>query len=60
VRFYHHLLPVITLYGILFLETRSQNTEKLSVNQAATVLLNFLQQAKEDGELGHIAAYGNG
>ncbi|XP_041709818.1 spexin prohormone 1-like [Coregonus clupeaformis] len=31
-------------------QTRSQNTEKLNVNQAATVLLNFLQQAKEDGE----------
>ncbi|XP_019898206.2 spexin isoform X2 [Esox lucius] len=33
-------------------QTRSQNTEKLSVNQAATILLNFLQQAKEDGEEG--------
>lgn len=31
-------------------ETRSQNTEKLSVDQAATVLLNFLQQAREGGE----------
>nr|XP_046185046.1 spexin prohormone 1-like [Oncorhynchus gorbuscha] len=38
------------VYDTLHLETRSQNTEKLSVNQAATVLLNFLQQAKEDGE----------
>ncbi|KAM9705610.1 spexin prohormone 1 isoform 2-T2 [Menidia menidia] len=28
-------------------QTRSQNTEKLSVDQAATVLLNFLQQARE-------------
>lgn len=33
-----------------FAETRSQNTEKLSVDQAATVLLNFLQQAREGGE----------
>lgn len=32
-------------------ETRSQNTEKLSVDQAAAVLLNFLQQAREGGEL---------
>lgn len=31
-------------------ETRSQNTEKLSVDQAASVLLNFLQQAREGGE----------
>uniref|UniRef100_A0A672IK85 Spexin hormone n=1 Tax=Salarias fasciatus TaxID=181472 RepID=A0A672IK85_SALFA len=31
-------------------ETRSQNTEKLSVDQAATILLNFLQQAREGGE----------
>ncbi|KAM4615615.1 spexin prohormone 1 [Polymixia lowei] len=38
------------VYDTLHLETRSQNTEKLSVNQAATVLLNFLQQAKEEGE----------
>lgn len=31
-------------------ETRSHNTEKLTVDQAATVLLNFLQQAREGGE----------
>lgn len=31
-------------------ETRSQNTEKLSVDQAATVLFNFLQQARDGGE----------
>ncbi|CAJ1055730.1 spexin 1 [Xyrichtys novacula] len=30
-------------------QTRSQNTEKLSVDQAATVLLNFLQQARGEG-----------
>nr|XP_046235122.1 spexin prohormone 1 [Scatophagus argus] len=34
------------VYDTLHLETRSQNTEKLSVDQAATVLLNFLQQAR--------------
>uniref|UniRef100_A0A3P8WK52 Spexin hormone n=1 Tax=Cynoglossus semilaevis TaxID=244447 RepID=A0A3P8WK52_CYNSE len=28
-------------------KTRSQNTEKMSVDQAATILLNFLQQARE-------------
>uniref|UniRef100_A0A3B5ACI5 Spexin-like n=1 Tax=Stegastes partitus TaxID=144197 RepID=A0A3B5ACI5_9TELE len=28
----------------------SQNTEKLSVDQAATVLLNFLQQAREGAD----------
>ncbi|XP_044041899.1 spexin prohormone 1 isoform X3 [Siniperca chuatsi] len=38
------------VYDTLHLETRSQNTEKLSVDQAATVLLNFLQQAREAGE----------
>ncbi|XP_049616611.1 spexin prohormone 1 isoform X1 [Syngnathus scovelli] len=32
------------VYDTLHLETRSQNTEKLSVDQAATILLNFLQQ----------------
>ncbi|XP_074554715.1 spexin prohormone 1 isoform X2 [Halichoeres trimaculatus] len=31
-------------------QTRSQNTEKLSVDQAATVLLNFLQQAREGAD----------
>uniref|UniRef100_A0A3Q3W0H8 Spexin hormone n=1 Tax=Mola mola TaxID=94237 RepID=A0A3Q3W0H8_MOLML len=35
------------VYDTLNLETRSQNTENLSVDQAATVLLNFLQQARE-------------
>ncbi|KAM8883718.1 spexin prohormone 1 isoform 1-T1 [Synchiropus picturatus] len=38
------------VYDTLHLETRSQNTEKLSVDQAATVLLNFLQQAREGAE----------
>ncbi|KAM9824562.1 spexin prohormone 1 [Neosynchiropus ocellatus] len=38
------------VYDALHLETRSQNTEKLSVDQAATVLLNFLQQAREGAE----------
>uniref|UniRef100_A0A3Q3AG14 Spexin hormone n=1 Tax=Kryptolebias marmoratus TaxID=37003 RepID=A0A3Q3AG14_KRYMA len=38
------------VYDTLHLETRSQNTEKLSVDQAAMVLLNFLQQAREGGE----------
>ncbi|CAJ1055731.1 spexin 1 [Xyrichtys novacula] len=37
------------VYDTLHLETRSQNTEKLSVDQAATVLLNFLQQARGEG-----------
>ncbi|XP_054880225.1 spexin prohormone 1 isoform X2 [Poeciliopsis prolifica] len=31
-------------------QTRSQNTEKLSVGQAATVLLKILQQAREGDE----------
>ncbi|XP_049330991.1 spexin prohormone 1 isoform X2 [Astyanax mexicanus] len=31
-------------------QTRSQNTENLSVSKAATVLLNFLQQVKEEGD----------
>ncbi|KAM4523108.1 spexin prohormone 1-like isoform 3-T3 [Fundulus diaphanus] len=31
-------------------DTRSQNTEKLSVDQAATVLLKFLQQAREGAD----------
>ncbi|KAI4905688.1 hypothetical protein NFI96_012259 [Prochilodus magdalenae] len=38
------------VYDSLHLETRSQNTENLSVSKAATVLLNFLQQVKEEGE----------
>lgn len=37
-------------FVFFLIETRSQNTEKLSVDQAATVLLNFLQQAREGGE----------
>lgn len=42
---------IICVSGVSSLsETRSQNTEKLSVDQAATVLLNFLQQAREGGE----------
>ncbi|CAF96759.1 unnamed protein product, partial [Tetraodon nigroviridis] len=38
------------VYDTLHLETRSQNTEKLGVEQAASILLNFLQQARERGE----------
>uniref|UniRef100_A0AAQ4PBL3 Spexin hormone n=1 Tax=Gasterosteus aculeatus aculeatus TaxID=481459 RepID=A0AAQ4PBL3_GASAC len=38
------------VYDTLHLETRSQNTEKLSMDQAAAVLLHFLQQAREGGE----------
>ncbi|KAM7366789.1 hypothetical protein PAMP_014733 [Pampus punctatissimus] len=38
------------VYDTLHLETRSQNTEKLSVDQAATLLLNFLQQAREGAD----------
>ncbi|XP_030636122.1 spexin prohormone 1 [Chanos chanos] len=38
------------VFDSLHLETRSQNTENLSVSKAAAVLLNFLQQAKDDGE----------
>ncbi|XP_068611600.1 spexin prohormone 1 [Brachionichthys hirsutus] len=34
------------VYDTLHLETRSQNTEKLNLDQAATVLLNFLQQGR--------------
>uniref|UniRef100_A0AAQ4NRQ3 Spexin hormone n=1 Tax=Gasterosteus aculeatus aculeatus TaxID=481459 RepID=A0AAQ4NRQ3_GASAC len=39
------------VYDTLHLETRSQNTEKLSMDQAAAVLLHFLQQAREGGEV---------
>uniref|UniRef100_A0A3B3CKU9 Spexin hormone n=1 Tax=Oryzias melastigma TaxID=30732 RepID=A0A3B3CKU9_ORYME len=39
------------VFDTLHLETRSQNTEKLSVDRAAAVLLNFLQQARDGGEL---------
>ncbi|KAM4523107.1 spexin prohormone 1-like isoform 2-T2 [Fundulus diaphanus] len=38
------------VYDTLHLDTRSQNTEKLSVDQAATVLLKFLQQAREGAD----------
>ncbi|KAF7651483.1 hypothetical protein LDENG_00110350, partial [Lucifuga dentata] len=38
------------VYDTLHLETRSQNTEKLSVNQAAAMLLDFLQQARDGGD----------
>ncbi|KAJ8392312.1 hypothetical protein AAFF_G00076760 [Aldrovandia affinis] len=39
------------MYDTLHLETRSQNTEKRNVvSQAAAVLLEFLQQAREEGD----------
>ncbi|XP_062864789.1 spexin prohormone 1 [Trichomycterus rosablanca] len=38
------------VYDSLHLETRSENTENLSVSKAATVLLKFLQQAKDEEE----------
>ncbi|XP_051911914.1 spexin prohormone 1 isoform X1 [Hippocampus zosterae] len=38
------------VYDTLHLETRSQNTEKLNVDQAATILLNFLQQARDGAD----------
>ncbi|KAM6986233.1 spexin prohormone 1 [Aplochiton taeniatus] len=38
------------VYDSLQLETRSRNSEKLLVNQAATILLNFLQEAKDETE----------
>ncbi|XP_054608958.1 spexin prohormone 1 [Dunckerocampus dactyliophorus] len=38
------------VYDTLHLETRSQNTEKLSVDQAATILLNFLQQSRDGAD----------
>uniref|UniRef100_A0A3B3S390 Spexin hormone n=1 Tax=Paramormyrops kingsleyae TaxID=1676925 RepID=A0A3B3S390_9TELE len=38
------------VYDTVHLETRSQKAEQLSVSRAAAVLLNFLQQAKEEGE----------
>ncbi|XP_077449824.1 spexin prohormone 1 isoform X2 [Stigmatopora argus] len=38
------------VYDTLHLETRSQKTEKLSVDRAAAVLLDFLQQARDAGE----------
>ncbi|RVE56223.1 hypothetical protein OJAV_G00219140 [Oryzias javanicus] len=38
------------VFDTLRLETRSQNTEKLSVDRAAAVLLNFLQQARDGAD----------
>ncbi|XP_072310173.1 spexin prohormone 1 [Eucyclogobius newberryi] len=38
------------VYDTLHLETRSQNTEKLSVDEAASILLNLLQQARQGVE----------
>ncbi|XP_068163670.1 spexin prohormone 1 [Antennarius striatus] len=38
------------VYDTLHLETRSQNTEKLNLDQAATVLLNLLQQARNGAD----------
>ncbi|XP_053505740.1 spexin prohormone 1 [Ictalurus punctatus] len=37
------------VFDTLHLETQNENTENLSVSKAATVLLNFLQQAKDEG-----------
>ncbi|KAI5093942.1 spexin, partial [Silurus meridionalis] len=36
------------VFDTLHLETQNENTENLSVSKAATVLLNFLQQAKDE------------
>ncbi|KAA0720999.1 Spexin Spexin hormone [Triplophysa tibetana] len=38
------------LYDTIRLESRSQNTENLSISKAAAFLLNVLQQAREDSE----------
>uniref|UniRef100_A0A8C6X020 Spexin hormone n=1 Tax=Neogobius melanostomus TaxID=47308 RepID=A0A8C6X020_9GOBI len=38
------------VYDTLHLETRSQNTEKMSVDDATSILLNLLQQAREGAE----------
>ncbi|KAK7895690.1 hypothetical protein WMY93_021015 [Mugilogobius chulae] len=38
------------VYDTLHLETRSQNTDKLSVEEASNVLLNLLQQARQGVE----------
>ncbi|XP_051974575.1 spexin prohormone 1-like [Xyrauchen texanus] len=38
------------LYDTIRLESRSQNTEDLSVSKAAAFLLNVLRQAREEGE----------
>lgn len=46
----HDELLLMCLFVCFLSETRSQNTEKMSVDQAATILLNFLQQAREGGE----------
>ncbi|KAJ8381915.1 hypothetical protein SKAU_G00026930 [Synaphobranchus kaupii] len=37
------------VYDTIHLETRSQNTEQRRVSQAASLLLDFLQQAREEG-----------
>ncbi|XP_016390450.1 spexin-like [Sinocyclocheilus rhinocerous] len=39
------------LYDTIHLESRSQNTENLSISKAAAFLLNVLQQARDEGEL---------
>ncbi|KTG40886.1 hypothetical protein cypCar_00001062 [Cyprinus carpio] len=38
------------LYDTIRLESRSQNTENLSISKAAAFLLNVLQQARDEGE----------
>ncbi|XP_035280807.1 spexin prohormone 1 [Anguilla rostrata] len=38
------------MYDAIHLETRSQNTEQRRVSQAASVLLDFLQQAREEAD----------
>ncbi|KAM8907677.1 spexin prohormone 1 [Spinachia spinachia] len=39
------------VYDTLHLETRRQNTEKLSVDQAAAVLLHSMQRPRQGGEV---------
>ncbi|XP_065124709.1 spexin prohormone 1 [Paramisgurnus dabryanus] len=38
------------LFDTIRLESRSQNTENLSISKAAAFLLNVLQQARDDSE----------
>ncbi|KAI7791638.1 spexin prohormone 1 [Triplophysa rosa] len=38
------------LYDTIRLESRSQNTENLSISKAVAFLLNVLQQARDDSE----------
>ncbi|XP_051547022.1 spexin prohormone 1-like isoform X2 [Myxocyprinus asiaticus] len=38
------------LYDTIRLESRTQNTENLSISKAAAFLLNVLQQARDEGE----------